>query len=139
MLNITGELKTKLLTAKSAGEAAALLKDAGVDAPMATQIWNELCAHRGDKELSLDELEAVSGGADRNWVKDGCAATVEPGSRCGSNDACWKWDVTYDNAPTTMVCPLCGKNLYYEETDYAARPGDDVNHYRCKCGYTKIV
>ena len=139
MLNLTSELKSKLLKAESAEEAAALLRPSGVDDALATQIWNELCAHRGDKELSLDELEAVSGGADRNWVKDGCAATVEPGSRCGSNDACWKWDVTYDNAPTTMVCPLCGKYLYHEKTEYATNPNDDVSYYRCVCGYTKIV
>ena len=32
------------------------------------------------KELSLDELETVSGGEDRNWLKEGCAATAEAGS-----------------------------------------------------------
>ena len=39
------------------------------------------------KELSLDELETVSGGEDRNWLKEGCAATVEAGSWCGRVDA----------------------------------------------------
>lgn len=35
------------------------------------------------KELSSDELEAVSGGVtERDWIKDGCAATVEDGSKC---------------------------------------------------------
>ena len=138
-IEINEELKSRLRKAQTAEEAYALLKRSGADAPLAEQIWKELCAHRGDEELSLDELEAVAGGADRNWVTDGCAATVEPGSRCGSNDACWKWDVTYDNEPTTMVCPVCGKYLYLEETEFSSRPSDDVAHYRCVCGYTKVV
>ena len=39
-------------------------------------------AQKTDKELSLDELEAVSGGVNRDYNKHGCAATVEAGSGC---------------------------------------------------------
>ena len=35
-----------------------------------------------------EEPDAVSGGADRDWEKDGCSATVETGSWCGSDDNC---------------------------------------------------
>ena len=73
-----------------------------MDESKAGQIWNEISSHRKDKELSLDELEAVSGGADRDWLTSGCAATVEPGSWCDSNDMCHVWDVTYDHIPTVI-------------------------------------
>ena len=90
-------------------------------------------AKKTDEELSLDELEAVSG-AGRNWVTDGCAATVEYGSRCRSDDRCIRFDVTYDFEPTSKLCPNCRKNMYLQNT---------INHsstkyeeqYRCKfCG-----
>ena len=112
MLNITNELKAKLLAAKSEEELAVLLKDAGVDKPAAKRIWAELTNKReaDGKELSLDELEAIGGGADRDFLKDGCAATMEPGSWCGSNDCCYFWDVTYDNEPTKTSCPFCGSD-----------------------------
>lgn len=44
-----------------------------------------------------DEQEAVSGGADRDWIKDGCSASMEEHSRCGSDDKCIWIDVTYSN------------------------------------------
>ena len=64
-----------------------------------------------DRELSLEELDAVAGGADRDWLTDGCAATVEPDSWCGSDDACVWDDVTYDHEPVA-VCPECGAYMY---------------------------
>ena len=87
-----------------------------------------------DKELSLDELEAVSGGADRNWVTDGCAATVEYGSWCDSNDKCIVWDVTYEFQPTGHLCPNCGKNMY-QQNSISLGGGKYEDQYRCKyCG-----
>ena len=86
MLNITNELKAKLLAAKSAEEAAGLLKADGreITAEDAAKLWNEItkCRDQEGKALSPNELEAVSGGVDRDWLTDGCAATVEPGSDC---------------------------------------------------------
>ena len=113
MPNLTDELKTKLLQAGSVGEMTELLEDAGVDESMAEQLLEELTQKReGDvEELSLDELESVSGGSDRDWLVDGCAATVEPGSWCGSNDACVIWDVTYDHQPREYC--TCGGVMYY--------------------------
>ena len=109
MKNLTDELKAKLCSAKSEEEAAALLKDAGGDTPLAERLWTELKHKReaDGKELSLDELESVSGG--RDWVTEGCAATVEPGSWCDTNDSCLIWSVTYENVPTSFPCPHCGK------------------------------
>jgi len=139
MTILTNELKAKLLAVRSAGEAATLLKDAGVDAPMAERLWTELKHKReaNGKELSPEELEAISGGADRDWLTDGCAATVEPGSWCGSNDACWYWDVEYAHEPKE-ICPKCGGYLYLEYRHTGL--GSMMNHYKCNnCGYEKDV
>ena len=48
-----------------------------------------------NEKLDLDELDAVSGGSDRNWWVDGCAATCEEDSWCWSNDWCNSFEVTY--------------------------------------------
>ena len=139
MASLSKELKAKLLKAQSAGEAAALLKAAGEDEALAEQVWAELTRKReaDGNELSLDELEAVSGGVKRDWVKDGCAATVGPNSLCGSNDACSWWDVVYEHGPTNSTCPTCGIPLYAEDCELIG--GDDVLvRLRCKkCGYMK--
>ena len=91
-------LKSRLLGAENAEQAADILKEAGqtVTAEDIAHLWDEISSYRKAKELSLDELEAVSGGADRDWLTDGCAATVEPKSWCDSNDSCIWWDVTYN-------------------------------------------
>ena len=137
MISLSDEQKNRLLQARSAEEAATLLKEAGVDGPMAERIWNEICAHRDDKQLSLDELEAISSGADRDWLTDGCAATVEPDSTCSSNDACWYWDVEYAHEPKE-ICQRCGGYMY-KEYRYTVL-GSTVDHYKCnKCGREKDV
>ena len=139
MANLSGELIAKLLKAQNMEETAALLKAAGEDETQAERLWNEISAQREEKQLSLDELEAVSGGADRDWLTEGCAATVEYKSWCDSNDNCIYFDVTYDHPPTNSKCPVCGTYLYVDYTEYDTNPNDDVTHYRCKnCGYTKI-
>ena len=111
MINITNERKAKLLAAQSEEEVTELLKADGQEIPPegAARLWEEIKKARkqNGKELSPDELEAVSGGADRDWLEVGCAATVEPGSWCGSNDWCAIIDVTYVNSPN-RVCPYCG-------------------------------
>jgi hypothetical protein len=64
------------------------------------------------QEIADDELETVAGGkpgtgdpencnnAHRRNIYGGdgfpnCAATVEDGSHCGTNDACWSLSVSY--------------------------------------------
>ena len=96
-------LKEKLLQANSLEEAKEILSNTpDIDAEKA---YEEIARHRSQnsEKLDLSELDAVSGGADRDWKKDGCAATCEPSSWCGSNDQCFIFDVTYDNF--WVCCP----------------------------------
>ena len=78
----------------------------------AERIWQEIEKHRSGKneKLDLDELDSVSGGADRDWKRDGCAATCEENSWCWSNDKCEIWDVTYDNF--FVCCPDGHDHVY---------------------------
>ncbi len=63
-----------------------------------------------DQEIALDQLDAVAGGAGADDCVEGlvrniyggrgfpnCAATVEDGSWCGSNDACVSFAIVYTN------------------------------------------
>lgn len=148
MINITKELKSRLLAAQSAEEAAAMMKEGGQEiTPEETaHLWEEIKKVREQegKALSVDELDAVSGGKDRDWVKDGCAATVEYGSWCSSNDMCYTWDVTYKNQPISLTCPKCGMFLY---EDLSRPPKVDkwglfhlpIYHVCKACGYTEFV
>lgn len=134
------ELKKKALEAAGAEEIMEIVRSAGAEitAEEAKQFFEKVQERKTDKELSLDELEAVSGGADRDWVADGCAATVEYDSWCGSNDMCYWIDVTYDHEPTSYLCPKCGQHMYLHEREYIGNLGSGpiyVNMYRCKfCG-----
>ena len=130
------ELRKKAMEAASAEEIMEIMKAAGeeITAEEAAQLFEKAQAKKTGKELSLDEMEAVSGGADRNWVTDGCAATVEYGSRCDSNDKCIYWDVTYDFQPISTLCPNCGNNMYLQNTiKHSSTKFEE--QYRCKfCG-----
>ena len=120
MIDITNELKAKLLAAKSAEEVTELLKADGqeITPEDAAHLWEEIERKRNadGKELSPDELEAVSGGSNRDFLKDGCAATVEPGSWCWSDDSCAWVDVKYDNEPVGY-CPYCGGRQVVNDGD----------------------
>ena len=104
------ELKSKLAAAKSFDEVKEILKERSEI--NAEQVWKEIENHRSNKsdKLDLDELDAVSGGFDRDWLKDGCAATCERSSWCSSNDWCQIWDVTYDHF--WDVCPDGRKHIF---------------------------
>ena len=130
------ELEKKAIEAASAEEVMEIVRAAGeeITAEEAKQFFETLKKSQADQELSLDELEAVSGGEDRNWVTEGCAATVEYGSHCGSNDRCIRFDVTYDFEPTSTLCPNCGKNMYLQNTIKHSST-EFEEQYRCKfCG-----
>ena len=89
-------LKEKLIKSDSLEEVKECLSERhDLDAE---RVWKEIEKHHSGKngKLDLDELDAVSGGTDRDWVKDGCVATCEYQSWCWSNDRCQIWDVTYD-------------------------------------------
>ena len=108
------QLKDAVQSARSFEEVEILLKDHPELDPK--QVWGEVKKHRSNQseKLDLDELEAVSGDADRDWKKDGCAATSEPDSRCWSNDQCLIWDVTYDNF--WVCCPDGHEHVFKKHT-----------------------
>ena len=66
-MNIKNELREKLLTADSAEKVAELLKADGqeVEPDDVEKLWAEVTKKRqkDDRKLSVDELDAVSGGA----------------------------------------------------------------------------
>ena len=107
MITLTDELKTKLLAAQDVNEVTALLKaeGQGISPEDAERLWEEIFRKRekDGKELSLDELEAVSGG--RDYEKEGCAATVEPDSWCWSDDECFLDEVFSQHPPRKKLCP----------------------------------
>lgn len=133
MQNLNNEMKAKLLAAQSEEEAAALLKADGqeITAEESALLWKEITSKRGQngKELSLDELEAVSGG--RDYETEGCAATVEPDSWCWSDDECFLDEVFYQHPPRKKLCPRCGHGIAtYQYTHLF------VAHYWCQgCHY----
>lgn len=131
-------LKAKLPAAQSAEKAAALVKADGQELTLrdAAQLLKEIQKgwEQDGKELSLDELETVSGGADRDWLKEGCAATVEAGSWCGTNDSCVWIDVQYDHPPVKDPCPQCGGQMYMDRVEYESK-GNAYYYRKClRCG-----
>ena len=115
------EIKAKLANAKSLEEAKEILNGhADIDPE---RVWEEIERHRSNwnEKLDLNELDAVAGGA-RDYAKEGCAATVEVGSWCWSNDHCMHWDVTYVNL--WSVCP-------------DLKPHEFVNGKCRRCGITE--
>ena len=101
------EQKSKLMLAESIDEIRDIITKAGgeISTEDAEQLWNELKQMKESlgQEIDDDEMDAVAGGADMDWVKDGCAATCEYESWCSSNDYCISFSVTYDNFWKT--CP----------------------------------
>ena len=78
----------------------------------------------------MDELEAVGGGMeDRDFVEEGCAATVEPHSWCGSNDWCFLFSVVY-KLDVIRYCSICGGK------SYRIYPNRKMQWSKCiNCGY----
>ena len=124
------KLKEKLNAADCFEEVKEILKErSDIDAE---RVWKEIENHRSGKKekLDLDELDAVAGGADRDWQKDGCAATCEWQSWCWSNDNCIAFDVTYDNFWRTCpdghehvfndakVCTRCGYSAPFNPDEH---------------------
>ena len=131
MIEMTKELRIKLNGVKSLEEVKDVLATAGneeVCPEDAERIWEEIEHHRNDDtELDPEELEAVSGGYDRDWVTEGCAATCEEGSHCWSNDRCIYYAVVYKDFHD--ACPNGDRHNYVFDT---------TTGWTCtKCGKTK--
>ena len=120
------KLKEELIEANNLDEVKEILKDhPEIDPEWA---WREIENHRSSKKEKLDneELDAVNRGANRDWKKDGCAATYEWDSWCWSNDNRITFDVTYSNFWRTCpdghehvindikVCTRCGFSAPYD-------------------------
>ena len=113
------KIKERLAGARNLEEVKEILKDnSSIDPERA---WKESERHRSltHEKLDLNEL----GGADRDWKRDGCAATCEWDSWCWSNDSCLVWDITYDHF---WECCPDGHEHVYEGTRFCVR-----------CGYKK--
>ena len=131
------ELKKKAMEAAGAEEVMEIMKAAGeeITAEEAERFYEKVQDKKTDRELSLDELEAVAGGEDRDWLRDGCAATVEGGSDCYGTDMCGLWPVTYEHRPTRHKCSVCGGILYSNGSTGGGFFEEEVYHYKCaSCG-----
>lgn len=134
------ETKKQLFEAQSIEEVSQILKERGVEED-AEKIWRKISdlREKEGKNLSLNELEAVAGGtANRDWLKDGCAATVEPDSNCWSNDGgCMVLDNSYAFKPCYTHCVGCGAKYTYQSSFATDISGGRAYKYECReCGKT---
>ena len=133
-MEITKELKEKLLNADSEEEVKSLL--GGSTEEKASEIWQEIEAYHGAMGLEKvddDELEAVSGGEDRDWLKEGCSSSAKVGELCFRNDSCSLWTITYSNFDP---CPNGGIHEWVEEKRFYEDAHRFIQ-YRCKKCYNK--
>ena len=101
-MNITNELREKLLTAGSAEKVAELLKADGqeVEPNDVEKLWAEVTKSRqkDDRKLSVDELDAVSGGV--FWLGDDAPDGHELG--------CWSyWYENWDDFYVENMYEYC--------------------------------
>lgn len=118
------------------------------------ELWNKIQKLRpadGLESVDDDELAAVNGGFDpfyifkkpfadpeRDFEKNGCAATVEYGSWCGSNDLCGTYEVTYTN--TENMCAYGSKGHDWGEPRITYEQNKPYFISSCKkCGKEKRV
>ncbi len=143
--NLLKELKDKLMLAESADEIKEIITKAGgeITAEDAEKLLAKIKRSKPASGMDIDddEMDAVAGGGTfsnehKDWSKDGCAATCEPGSRCWSNDKCIWGEYSYSNF--WSACPDGSPhNMVFVEDDFMATT--PIKRYKCsKCGFTKI-
>lgn len=137
-MEITKELKEKLLYMNSEEELKASLGD--VEEEEVAAIWREIEAHKADHGLRVlddDELEAVTGGTDRDFLEDGCSDTVKDGW-CWTNDMCSRTYITYSNY--SEPCSDGGDHDWVVEVHYDRYAAGQAEEWTCtKCGKTKTI
>ena len=136
MAELSKELYSKLLLADSQEEVTELLKAGGREDVPAEEVWEQVQQRRAQDgmELNLDELEDVAGG--RDWMQEGCAATVEEGSDCwGTDGGCDLCNIEYTNLPTD-ICYQCGrKSAIVKERVNCFMTGSGNDVLQCRyCG-----
>ena len=129
------EMEKKLLKAGSVDEVKSIIEgnDEEISDEDAKKLYDKIKSIDSDAsvELSVDELGSVAGG--RDYMEEGCHATVEVGSRCWGTDYCTLTVLWYDHAPE-QNCPKCGVGMGWA--------GAGTNHriIKCpKCGYRKRI
>lgn len=143
--NLLKELKDKLMLAESAEEIKKMIAKAGseITAEDAEIVYDKISRQKAASGMDIDddEMDAVAGGGTfsnehKDWSKDGCAATCEPGSRCWSNDQCTWGEYSYSNF--WSACPDGSPhNMVFVEDDFMSTT--PIKRYKCsKCGFTKI-
>ena len=93
------ELRGKLIRARDIEEVRAILGPETTEEEIG-RVWREIQARRpadGLEELDDDEMEAVSGGASRNWEEEGCSSTMKKDEWCWFSDECSDVIITYSN------------------------------------------
>ena len=127
-------IKRKLLAAQGVEEVAQILKEAGDDETTAEKVWQEVrrLREKEGEDLSMDELDAVAGGS-RDWVEEGCASTVEPGSSCwGEDGGCILINIRYDIMPCKQPCIFCGAK-YTWDVSFQTNMSGGINYkYQCR-------
>ena len=129
----SNELLDQIKDAKSREEIESHLKDAQVayTSDDLDKFWLKVSGTPVDvSELSDDEMDAVAGGDDIDLNREPCAATVENGSWCWSNDACKMFEVTYKN-----WWAVCDKSPYGKHCWEKVISNFRRSEMRCKfCG-----
>ena len=107
------EMDKKLSKAGSIEEVKSIIEDSGesINDEDAKLLYDKIKSMDSDAivELSVEELDAVAGGR-RDYMTEGCKATVEYGSNCWGNDFCAIFNVWYERAPEAN-CPKCGAGM----------------------------
>lgn len=129
------EMEKKLLKAGSIDEVKSIIEGNGeeISDEDAQKLYDKIKSIDDNAvvEVSVDELDAVSGG--RDYMEEGCHATVEVGSRCWGTDYCILTVLWYDHKPE-QTCPKCGVGMGWA--------GSGTMHHiiKCpKCGLRKRV
>lgn len=139
-IEVNAELRAKLLKAKGAEEMASVLEEAGQQATekeierLAAEV--QYASEHDGEQLSLNELDAVSGGSSRNYTKDGCVATVEYNSDCwGEDGGCIAVHYSYAGKPVNVRCPKCGDRYMFKS--HYIQYGDQEKIGVLACPYCK--
>ena len=104
------EIENSLLKALSIKDVSKVFKDHNISLTEKAimEIFVKIRLLRKDDGDTLSEDELMSVNAGRDYVTEGCAATVEPGSDCwGTDGGCYAINLDYEWMPNEK-CPRCG-------------------------------